>query len=143
MFTAVMSGCSLGLGSSTYAGVRAAHVNSASASLTGNPDAAQKQDQYQKLVALNLTAKVITHDEYLKGPTGVYDPSSFDPYVKTTPFGFRPQLKAGKIPMPGLPGNVGQNKGMSLPWRFCWQKYRTQGKNVTYLGLEQHAGGIF
>jgi hypothetical protein len=132
MFTALMSGCSFGLGSATLAGVRAAHVNSMAVSATGLPDTAQKQDQHQKLVTLNVTARVVTMDEYM--------PGAFDTAVKTTPFGYRPQLTGGR--MPSGRGTV-DTPSMSLPWKFYWQKYRQQGKNHTLLSVTQHAGGIF
>jgi hypothetical protein len=132
MFTALMSGCSFGLGSATLAGVRAAHVNSMAVSQTGLPDAAQKQDQHQKLVTLNVTAKVVTMDEYM--------PGAFDTAVKTTPFGYRPRLTGGK--MPAGRGTI-NTPSISLPWKFYWQKYRQQGKNHTLLSVTQHAGGIF
>jgi hypothetical protein len=132
MFTAIMSGCSFGLGSQTPDGVRAAHVNSMSKSESGVPDDAQLRSQHKKLEKLGLTAREITPDIYLPGP--------FDAAVKTTPFGFRPQLKGGMIP---ARGQAVQSPGMSLPWKFCWQKYRVMGKNVTHMGVAQHAGGLF
>lgn len=132
MFTAIMSGCSFGLGSATQAGVRAAHVNSMSASATGVPDAGQLKSQHKKLKKLGLTTKEITPD--------IYMPGDFDTGIKTTPFGYRPQLAGGKVPMRG---QVADTSGMSLPWKFCWQKYRVAGKNVTHIGVSQHAGGLF
>ena len=79
MFTAIMSGCSFGLGSATMAGVRAAHVNSMSKSQTGRPDEAQLADQHTKLVDLDLTQTEITPANYV--------PGVFDVNVQTTPFG--------------------------------------------------------
>jgi hypothetical protein len=134
MFTALMTGCTLGLGSQTLNGVMAAHVNSKSASKDGNPDEFQKEDQHRKLENLGLTTKEITIDQYL--------PGQFDPYMKTTPFAYRPQLSGGKVSKGGV--KVVQCPTMSLlPWKFCWQKYKQHGKNHTHLGVKQHAGGLF
>ena len=123
MFTAIMNGCSFGLGSQTYDGVLAAHVNSKSASLTGAPDAPQIKSQKKKLKALNLATKIIDPATYL-GP--------FDRLVMTTPFGVRAQLQGD-----------GVHASLSLPWRCCWQKYRSPGKQMIHMGVKTHSSGLF
>jgi hypothetical protein len=136
MFTALMSGCSFGLGSYTNAGVMAAHVNSMKVSPTGNPGVEQTQDQFLKLQALGATTKVIEPDHYM--------PGAFDPTVRTTPFGFRPQLSGGVMPNRKAVGGVSYNSGIGgLPWKFYWLKYKGLGRSVIHDGVKQHAGGLF
>jgi hypothetical protein len=137
MFTATMTGCTFGLGSQTPDGVIAAHVNSAEMSKTKLPDESQKQDQHDKLVKLgNLTAKEIAIDQYM--------PGDFDMQTKTTPFGYRPVLTGGAVPNRKLRNKVSITPSItSLPWKFCWLKYKMQGTTFTHLGVQQHAGGLF
>jgi len=133
MFTALMTGCSFGLGSKTPAGVMAAHVNSANESKTGNPDVHQNQDQYRKLETLGLTDKVVEMSDYL--------PGEFDMQVKTTPFGFRePFAPMGKT-LTRTPRVYGDRS--TADWKFYWQKFRLLGKNYTHMGVQKHAGGLF
>jgi hypothetical protein len=115
MFTALMTGCTFGLGSATAHGVMAAHVNSMSKSKTGMPDKDQIKDQHKKLKKLNLKKWEISPKIYL-GSIG----KKFDTQLKTTPFGFR------------------SGRG-SEKWNFCWQKYKQVGAEHHHMGVARHA----
>ena len=128
MFTARMTGCSLGLGS--YAGngiVGAAHVNAKNAGETNPGNLAEKMEQQKKVQraflyshgknnpSLHLTQSVVSYDMYMMDETGNIDTS-----LSSTTFGVH---------------------AINQPWKLYSLLYRGQGTNVIHAGLKTQVSG--
>lgn len=128
MFTARMTGCSLGIGSYVANGkVGAAHVNAKNSGNSDPGSAIEKMEQQKKVQRAflyshgkhdqnqRLTQRVISYDMYMLDNTGQVDMT-----LSSTTFGVH---------------------SLNQPWKFYSLLYRGQGTRVVHGGLKKQVSG--
>lgn len=125
MFTAVMDGCSFGIGSATPDGSRAVfHANSATVGDQARGTDPTKQKKVQKGLKAQTKhqAKVLSHMHIAGG--NVIDPSFYGGGLEQTGGAYTVKFKSTTF---GLRTNTG--------WTFYTLKYRRAGRSIEHHGL--------